>query len=187
MILGWTRCRLALRDRSRFPDPLAAELRRGIGPLLPEILHIRIEHHSLSYTNICLCLDSLQALSHVSAETRRQGNVKHTNVHLASWNDTAADETVRLVLFVFPVRTPALTKCCFYHFRLIPALPLCLKVDTLIQKRFDKHLESHIFGQAPFVSGQASPSEVFLKGICFIQHSISFSARCRPRLCFPQL
>ncbi len=52
--------------------------------LLPEQLHISAGHRSLSYSNICLCLDSLQALSHVSAETECQGNVKHLNVHAAS-------------------------------------------------------------------------------------------------------
>lgn len=36
-----------------------------------------------------------------------------------------------------------------------------------MQTRFDKHLGSHIFGQAPFVSEQASPPEVFLKGTAF--------------------
>lgn len=37
-----------------------------------------------------------------------------------------------------------------------------------MQMRFDKHLESHIFGQAPFVCRKAAPSEVFLKDICFL-------------------
>ena len=186
--MRWAQLRysLTLWDRSKYLEPLALEPRCVIGLLLPEQLHISTEHHFLPYTNISRCLDGLPALSHVSSETERRGNINHTIVHLASWDDITAVKTVLVWLCsLFPAHIAELTKC-FDHFRLISALWLCFKVDTLMQMRFDKHLESYIFGQAPFVCGQAAPSEVFLKDICFLRHSTTFSARWNPWYCFPQ-
>lgn len=140
-----------------FPVPWASGGRAEVWhwPAAPQTI-THTEHHSLSYTNICLCLNSFPALSHVSTETEGQGNVRHTNVHLASWNDIAAVEEA--VLFehdllwcVFHAHIPTLTKCLLLSFKINFTV---LKVDALMQTRFDKYLESDVFGQAPFVGGK---------------------------------
>lgn len=46
------------------------------------------EHHSLQHKH--QCPNSFPALSHVSAETEGQRNLRHANVHLASWNNITA-------------------------------------------------------------------------------------------------
>lgn len=73
-------------------EPLAAELRRGIDPLLPEQSHISPERHSLSSASSSL------AGTYFSAETERHGDVKLADVHSASKTPKLSQD---LFLFVF--------------------------------------------------------------------------------------